>query len=398
MKFHRITSLALVWAAFITPQLAFAAPFLPSDDKVVLETLPGRPGDPAAAELRRLRALVAAAPRDAEAAASLARRYFDLAMEEGDPRYVGYAQAVLRPWPETAAAPAEILVLHGKLRQYRHDFPAAMADFDLALKADPANFAARSWRAAILMVQADYAAVRRECALLAPHASELQAVACVAYVDATTGSARGAHERLSAALARARSGGIDPGIELWAQTRLAEMAWQSGQPAEAEKHFRAGLGLGFNDNFILAAYADFLLEQDRAAEVMPLLKRWVRSDTLLLRLALAARRLKLAEGEKHARVLGERFADAALRGEKLHQQEEARYLLDLKDDPKAALAAARDNYQTQREPRDALILIEAALAARDPAAAGPALTWLESSGFESARMREAASKLKTLKP
>ena len=398
MKIHRITGLALLWAALAAPQPSAASPFLPRDDAVVLETLPGKPGDPAAAELRRLRASVAAAPNDVEAAASLARRYFDLAMEQGDPRYVGYAQAVLRPWPKTAAAPAEMLVLHGKLRQYRHDFQTAMADFDLALKADPANFAARAWRAAILMVQADYAGVRRECALLAPHASELQAVACVAYVDATTGSARAAHERLSAALARARAGGIDPGHELWIQTRLAEMAWRSGQLATAERHFRAGLGLGTNDNFILAAYADFLLEQGRAAEVMPLLKGWARSDTLLLRLALAARRLKLAEGEKFARTLGERFADAALRGEKLHQQEEARYLLDLKDDPKAALAAARDNYRTQREPRDALILIEAALAARDQVAAEPALKWLASSGFESARLREAALKLKALKP
>ena len=34
--------------------------------------------------------------------------------------------------------PVEILVLHGMLRQYRHDFTRGMADFDLALQADPA--------------------------------------------------------------------------------------------------------------------------------------------------------------------------------------------------------------------------------------------------------------------
>ena len=396
MTRHQIPGLALLGTLLAASQFAAAAPLVPRDDAAVLETLPGKPGDPAAAALRRLRASAAAAPTDAEAAANLARRYFDLAMEEGDPRYVGYAQAVLRPWPESAAAPAEILVLHGKLRQYRHDFQKALLNFDLALNADPANFAARAWRVAILMVQADYAGVRRECALLAPHASELQAVACVAYLDATTGNARAAYERLSAA--RGRAGGIDAEHDLWIQTRLAEMAWRTGQLAAAERHFRAGLGLGINDNFILAAYADFLLEQGRAAEVMPLLKGWARSDTLLLRLALAARRLKLAEGEKYARTLGERFADAALRGEKLHLQEEARYLLELRSDARAALAAAGENFRTQREPRDALILVEAALAARDPAAAAPALAWLDSSGFESARLRESALKLKKLKP
>ncbi len=394
MKIHRIPGLAMIAAAVVASQLAAAAPFLPRDDALVLETLPGTPGDPAAAVLRRLRATVARAPTDAAAAAGLARRYFDLAMEEGDPRYVGYAQAVLRPWPETAGTPAELLVLHGKLRQYRHDFPQAMANFELALNADPANFAARAWRAAILMVQADYAGVRRECTLLAPHATELQAVACIAYLDATSGSARAAYGRLSAALARA--GRVDAEHQLWIQTRLAEMAWRTGELAAAERHFRAGLGLGINDNFILAAYADFLLEQGRAAEVMPLLKGWARSDTLLLRLALAARKLKHAEAEKYARTLGDRFADAALRGEKLHLQEEARYLLELKGDARGALAAASENYRTQREPRDALILIEAALAARDPATAAPALRWLESSGFEGRQIRELAAKVKAL--
>ena len=271
-----------------------------------------------------------------------------------------------------------------------------MADFDLALQADPANIGARAWRAALLMVQADYAGARRECELLAPITTELHAVACTAYVDATTGNARAAYARLHAALARDNERA--PEFQVWIQTRLAEMAWRSADHAAAERHFRQGLALGVEDNFLLAAYADFLLEQGRSAEVVPLLKKWGRSDTLLLRLALAARRLKLAEAEKYVRTLGERFADAALRGEKLHLQEEARYLLELKGDARAALAAARENYVTQREPRDALILIEAAFAARDPAAAAPALQWLETSGFESARWRAAAEKLKALKP
>ena len=383
----------LVVAMAVSPW-ASAAPFLPRGDEVVLEVLPGKRDDPAAAELRQLRAAAAAAPADAAPAAGLARRFFEMAMAEGDPRYIGYAEAALRKLPETAAAPAEILLLHGMLRQYRHDFSRAMSDFDLALKSDPANTEARAWRAAILMVNADYAAARDECALLAANATELHATACIAYVEATTGRARAAHEKLAAALARRSD--VEPGFRVWVLTRLAEMAWRSGDLATADRHFRAGLGLGVTDNFILAEYADFLLEQRRAAEVIPLLKSWARSDTLLLRLALAARELKLPEAEKYVRTLGERFADAALRGEKLHLQEEARFLLDLKGDARAALAAASENYRTQREPRDALVLLEAALAARDAAAAAPALHWLKSTGFEGARIREAAARVKAL--
>jgi Tfp pilus assembly protein PilF len=390
----RKSSLVVVLTGFLASAPAGATPRLPADDAEVLENLPAKASDPAAIEQRRLRAAADAAPGAEGPAARLARRYFELAMAEGDPRYVGYAQAALRAWPEAAAAPAEILLLRGMLRQYRHDFAGAMADFERTLAADPASVEARAWRAAIRMVQADYAGARSECGLLAAHASELHATACLAYVEATTGGARAAHDRLAAALARRSD--IDPAFHAWVLTRLAEMSWRTGDAATAEAHFRKALGLGVDDNFLLAAYADFLLEGNRPGDVVALLRRWSRSDTLLLRLAIAARRLGLAEAEAYVRTLGERFADAGRRGEKLHLQEEARYLLELKGDARAALAAAAENYRTQREPRDAQVLIEAALAARDPAPAAPALQWLASSGFESARLRDAAARLKAL--
>jgi len=385
---RRVLALALAGAAL----RAGAAPFVPKSDSDVLETLPIRANDPVAAELRRLRADAAASPGAAEPAARLARRYFDLAMAEGDPRYVGYAEATLQRWPETEGTPEEILLLRGMLRQYRHDFPRGMADFDLALRANPASVEARAWRSAILMVQADYAGARNECVLLAQNASELHATACTGYVDATTGHAAAAYARLAAALARRND--VEPGFRAWIETRLAEMAWRAGDLAAAERHFRLGLAQGVDDNFLLAEYADFLLERGRPADVLALLRKWERSDTLLLRLALAARALKLPEADKYTRALGDRFSDAALRGEKLHLQEEARYLLELKGDAKAALAAAAENYRTQREPRDAQVLMEAALAAGEPGAAAPALRWLEASGFESRRLRELAARLK----
>jgi len=110
--------------------------------------------------------------------------------------------------------------------------------------------------------------------------------------------------------------------------------------------------------------------------------------------ALAAKAQNLPEAQKHAQALGERFAAAGLRGERLHLAEEARYLLDLKGDPKAALAAASENWKSQREPRDAAVLLESALAAGDRKAAAPALRWLDESGFEDARLRRLAAQLK----
>jgi fermentation-respiration switch protein FrsA (DUF1100 family) len=171
------------------------------------------------------------------------------------------------------------------------------------------------------------------------------------------------------------------------------MAARLGDRGDAERHFREAMALGLTDNFLLAAYADFLLEQRRDREAVTLLAGWTQSDTLLLRLALAERRLGLPGAARHAQSLGERFAAANLRGERLHLAEEARYLLELRADADGALAAAVENWKAQREPRDAQILLEAARAARRPQAAAPVLAWLARSGYEHARMREIAAGL-----
>src|SRR5438477_2478011 len=354
--------------------LATGAPHLPKDDAAVLERLPTKPNDPVMRELRGLRAALAAAPQDAGLASRLALRYFEMAAAEGDPRYVGYAEAALAPW-RTREAPTEVLFARGLLRQHRHDFAGALADFATVTQADPSHVGARAWRAAIFMVQADYGAAASECDALEDIASELLATGCSAYVDATTGKAREAYQALSDVLQAHPEAG--PQARLWTLTRLAEMAWRIEDHEAADRLFNQALALGVDDNFLLAAYADFLLERGRAKEVVGLLKGWERSDTLLLRLALAEQKLGMREAAPHAQALADRFAAAALRGERLHMGEEARFMLDLKGDARASLAVGLENWKIgQREPRDALVVLEAALAARDARAAEPVLRWL----------------------
>jgi hypothetical protein len=60
---------------------------------------------------------------------------------------------------------------------------------------------------------------------------------------------------------------------------------------------------------------------------------------------------------------------------------------------KAALTIAAVNYQTQKEPRDAEVLMRSALAAGDRSAAQPALVWLRDSRYEDPRLAELASQL-----
>lgn len=386
MIWHFVAAFA---ALFMT--VAAAAPRVPEGDGTVLERLPSRPNDPAMVELRQMRAALAKSPDDSRAAARLALRYFRLASADGDPRYVGYAEAALRPWRENDA-PIEILFARGVLRQYRHDFEGALRNLERVVQLQPDHEEARSWRAAIFMVQADYDAASRECAALARGAEELVAVGCGAQLGGLTGKSREAYARLATAVER--NAQADRATRLWALTRLAELAWRLGDPAGAERHFRAALALGLTDNFLLAAYSDFLLERGRHADVVRLLENWVRSDTLLLRLALAERALNLPAAKAHEQALADRFAAAALRGERLHMGEEARFLLEIKGDPRAALAVAAENWKSQREPRDAAVFLQAAAASRDAHGAAPVLRWLQQSGFESPRLRELAASLR----
>jgi tetratricopeptide (TPR) repeat protein len=379
-KVFAFLACAGVW---LVPVAVLAAPRIPTDPAEILERLPIRPGDSTARELAGLRAALAkAAPGDAGPATALAERYYDLAIARGDPRYIGYADAVMAPFA-TSTAPA-VLAVRGQLKQYRHDFEGALADFAAALKADPDFAAAHAWRGAIFLVQADYAAAKTECDALQALGRPTLYGGCIGLVNAYTGKLDAA----LAALQQALKGATDPGNRLWLLTRLGEVsAWHS-QAAQAEKYYREALALGIDDGYLLAAWSDFLLDQNRPAEVVKQLASWEASDGLLLRLALAETELKLPAAKAHVQALKDRFEAAKVRGDTTHRAEEARYLLQLANDPATSLAVAAANYLVQREPRDARPLLEAAIAAKDSVAAKPVRDWLQSSGFDDARMKQ----------
>lgn len=355
-----------------------------------------RPGDATARELSALRAEVnrvaAIDPQDPAPATRLAQRYYDLALERGDPRYVGYAEAAIHPF--TTADSAPLWAMRGQLQQYRHGFEPALASFSAALRVDPQFASAHAWRGAIFLVQANYPAARGECDALHKLGRTALTGACLGLHSAYTGHLDAALGHLQQALGAAQ----DPGNRLWLLTRMGEVqAWQ-GKPAAAERSYREALAVGLDDGYLLAAWTDFLLDQKRPAEVVRTLEKWESSDGLLLRLALAETRLALPKARVHTQMLEDRFAAAKQRKDTTHRAEEARFLLNLKRDAAQALAIAAANYQVQREPRDARILLEAAVASRDAKAAQSALDWLQSSGFEDAYMRSLAQSLTGVRP
>lgn len=361
-----------------------AAPAIPSSDSVVLERLPFKPSDPVARELAKMRAELRRNPENLQVAVALARRYYGMVSEEGDPRYLGYAQAALAPWWEMPTPPIEVQALRASVRQFRHDFTGAVDDLSQVIERDPGHRQALILRAIIHIVQARYGSAREDCRRLVTAGDLLIGAGCEAMVNGLTGKASQGYEVLAAAVAVNRDAA--PSQTLWVQIRLAELAQRLGRAADAERHFRQALALDIDDTFLLAAYADLLLEQQRAKEVVALLEKKSRSDVLLLRLMFAERALKLPSAKDRETALAARYAAARMRGETVHQQEEARFALYVEGDPRKALELARENWKVQREPRDAQVFLEAAVAARDRGAAAPVLQWLDDSGIEDARL------------
>jgi Tfp pilus assembly protein PilF len=374
--------------------VARATPFKPTSDDQVLVRLPASlsaADDAAGAERRRQ---LARNPRQADLAAELAFELLQRMVAEGDPRFAGQAQAALAPWWTDPSPPTDIRVARAILRQFQHDFASAKADLEAVVQQDPTHVQAWSWLAAIAMVQTDTDRARKACGQLAQHASALQAAACDATVDAATGQAR----RAASTFARALADNPDaaPPLRLWVLTRLAETQERLGDTAAAERAYRQAKALDIEDTYLLSAYADFLLDQRRPAEVLQLLQGREANDLHLLRLALAGKATAHPRAAEWQAALAARFDAARARGDTAHQKEEARFALEVLGDANRALPLAVANYAVQREAADARVLLQAALAARQKAAATPVLTWLTRSGFESPVLQDLAARVKAL--
>jgi hypothetical protein len=389
MRQFNLWRFCFIAACSVMSGLAIAAPFIPKEDQAILDTLPVRPGDPRGALLRDLRGQLTREPKNLSVALKLAQAYYSQVAEEGDPRFIGYAQAALAPWWAAPDAPVEVLVLRASIKQYRHEFAEALADLSLAQTKDPKYVIAWTTSAAIHTVQARYDEARQHCDKLFLLTSRLLAQGCVSSIDSLTGKSAPAYASLLKELVQAGKQAT-PEQTLWVQTRLGEMAQRMGDLSLAEKHFKAGLALGISDGYLQAAYADLLLQQKRDGEVVALLKDKTRSDILLIRLVIAEQKLNSSDFAKHRDMLIARFDAARMRGDKVHQTEESRFNLQVLNKPEVALRLAQENWQVQREPRDALALLEAANILKNSEAARPILDWLRTSSHEDKRLRDLA--------
>jgi tetratricopeptide (TPR) repeat protein len=381
VKYALLIGLALCG---LTNSYVDAKPYYPKMDSEILEQLPAH-GE-SWFEIRALKKRVESNPNDLSQTLQLVRRYIELGRAESDPRYYGYAEAALTPWMQTTHPNAETLTLRATLFQNRHEFPAALEHLNKALAQQPRLAQAWLTRALIQEVQGNYAAALNSCLPLIKLASPLTAKVCITSTLSLSGQIDSAYHQLNQAIQTAEH--EQPQDKQWALITLAEMAERIGNDAAAEQHYREAFDLNLRSGYLLATYADFLMDHKRYNEVITLLQKETRADGLLLRLTIAEQRLNLAELTSHKETLAARFAASRMRGDTSHQGDEARFLLHVLQQPEQALELALQNWSVQRESRDARILLEATLAfGKAKQAAQPTLDFLAQSRLQDARLK-----------
>jgi hypothetical protein len=386
---RRRASCVLVAVSALAAAPAFAAPYRPSDDATVLATI--APSAVATqAELRARQKTLAENPNDLKTALEVARLAIRDGRASADPRRYGQAQAVLRPWWTADDAPLEVRVLRAVIRQALHDFQGAEADLGAILAMDPRSGQARLTRAFVRQTVGELAAAKDDCRQLPPSVGLTASAVCILRVEALTGSAAPALERLTEVMAL--DGKAAPQVRRWAQAVAAEMDAMLGRSDDANRRFKEAVTEGA-DVPTLVAYADYLLDAGRPADVLPLLADRSEADIVLLRLAIAAKSVGDPRATHWSALLAERFAAARASGVQLHLREEARFELEVRGDPVSALRLARENWKNQKEPADARLVLQGAEAANDRAAAADVLRFLAVTGLNDVRMKPLRDKL-----
>jgi len=354
-------------------------PYVPDSPDLVLQRVPSMT-DPRVRAFDSLRNRLDGDPHDMDLAVQLADAYIDYGRSTGDARYVGRGMAVVQPWLRQVPTPIPALLVSATVLQNRHDFTQSRATLTALLARDPRNLQAWLTMATVEMVQADYPAANAACVQVAQIGGDFMGTLCTAQLRSLTGRAQQAYALLR--LIEHPGAAAPPAIKGYLEGLLADAAMRLGKTAAADRHFRAALQWTPGDNFLLADYADFLLDQHRPAAVETLLEGDGSSDTSFLRTIFAECALHDPRAAADAATMRARFAAMDRRGSRLYPREHAEFVLYVEHDPGRALMLARANWTGQRSPQDMRILLAAALAAREPQAAQAVLAVLARSHLQ----------------
>lgn len=364
--------LCIMLLAMTIEQGVFAAPRVPSNPQEVLEKLPQKVFAPAVVNTQKL---------DVTAALTQAQTFITHSQQTGDPRYLGYAEAQLKPWLSQATIPDDVLLMRARLRQFNHQFASALIDIAQVLQHQANHPEALLLQASIYQVRGDYSQARSACQRLRGLSTLMLALVCEAQVDGLNGQSDKAFATMTTLLSSVKN--LDAEQQEWFYLAMGDLALRRGQLADAEKYYRR---LDMSSPAALTSLSDVLLRQKRFAEVQKLLANYQQHDGLLLRLAIAEKALNTPQAQTLAQTLKQRFDALRLRGDNSHLREQALFTFYVEGNATKALVLARENWQQQRESQDADIYWLTAQNTQSIADIRLLAKWLKQTGLQSVNL------------
>lgn len=347
--------------------------YVPTDDNAVLVADTRTIGE--LSEAGALWRELAENPRDA----SLAARFTEDALRRyartGDARLLGYAATALDPWSGNASPPRDIWLLRARLAQTHHEFRAAADDLAAFLKVYPGTTEALLLASDAARRAGDLATARRHCVGLQLAGHPTFARLCAADILLTLGKEDRAL-RIASNVSAVELSATWPQARAWAEAVHGDAALASGDHAAARAAYQRALQASDDAPLSLRiSYIDLLLAQGDYEVADSLLRMQPDHDALLLRRAIAARRLGHPELGALQQELAQRFETATAGDPNAQLRERALYELHVALRPQRALELAERNWRLQKGWEDAALLQSAANAAGDDAALRRLRAW-----------------------
>jgi hypothetical protein len=382
------------WAGCL---LALASPvaaqerFRPADSAVVLPASVHAQGARAGA-LREIDKAWRANPKDLNASLAYARAVFTLGLTEGDLRWFGSAKAALTPWWQAKDLPADGYFLRGLIKQGFHDFGAGLQDIDAGIAREPQRPEFWSWRFALNLLLADMDAARRDNEDMARLFGPQEAGVYRAVLLYRTGQPQPAIDLLNGLVGVANF--QDASSQEWLGFHLGEALRVAGQPERAIAVWDKQLKASPQSHLLRLSLAELLNQQAQYRQAQKIAATEAPSDALLMQSLLASRGLKDGNEARLAAQLDARFTSQAQRQESLIERPRLIYLIAYGKDPAAGLALSIDNWKLQKEPPDAVLFAQAALAQNQPRAAEPVVAWAEKTAYTDPQLKPLIGQLK----
>ena len=327
------------------------------------------------------------------AALSYARAVFLLGLTEGDLRWYGSAKAALQPWWSATSLPAEGHFLRALVKQGFHDFKGGIEDLGAAIALDPAQPEYWSWRFSLHLLTSNMAAARTDCDAIGQRFGRDEGLACTATLMYRTGHAQQAIPLLDRLVDLPDYQG--PFTQDWLRYHQGEAYRAAGQYAQAiavwEKHVKARP----ESHLVKLTLTELLNQQGQFAKARRYADAPSPTDALLVQALLASRGLNDGDTQRLADQFENRMNNQALRGESLIERPTMVYLITYGRDNAKGLALAAENWRTQNEPADAVLLVQAALKANQPRLAEPVLGWMATTGYTDPVLKPLADELQT---